>query len=209
MTTTVAEPAPYVRKPVAPESSNGDLRRQDLAPPEPSVGRSLRDWVLERGVLYALIQTPIMAIIAGTPFMSVIPYTFSVLPMFAAFVILPMWIVYRKRVSTNPDEPVHHLHKYALFALAPSAMFTVVRIPLFYLMGIIYWHPWYDFGNALTGAGITGQDTLAVGGLMNAIQGWSMGMGFYILFKRHSLMNVLLYISVWISALYSFTDSRT
>jgi len=29
-------------------------------------------------------------------------------------------------------------------------------------------------------------------------------VGFYILFKRYSLMNVLLYIAVWVSSLYSF-----
>jgi hypothetical protein len=198
----VAPPTPYVKPPASSTPSNGVPH---AAAREPSLGHTLRQWALERGVLYALLQTPILAIIGGTPFMSIVPYTFAVLPMFAAFVLLPMWIVYRKRVSTNPDEPVHHLHKYALWSLAPAAMFTVVRIPLFYLMGIIYWHPWYDFGNALTGAGITGQDTLAIGGMMNAIQGWSMGMGFYLLFKRHSLINVLLYITVWISALYSFT----
>jgi hypothetical protein len=202
MATIVAPPTPHVREPASSTPGNG---AHPAGAQQSSVGQDLRQWIVERGILYALLQTPILAIIGGTPFMSVVRYTFAVLPMFAAFVILPMWIMYRKRVSTNPDEPVHHLHKYALWSLAPAAMFTVVRIPLYYLMGIIYWHPWYDFGNALTGAGITNQQTLAIGGMMNAIQGWSMGMGFYILFKRHSLVNVLLYITVWISALYSFT----
>lgn len=201
---TIVSP-PSAGKPVVTDSSNGGHGRTGAGSPEPSLGSTLKQWVLERGILYALLQTPILAIIGGTPFMSIVPYPFAVLPLFASFVILPMWISYRKRVSTNPDEPVHHLHKYALWSLAPAAMFTVVRIPLFYAMGIIYWHPWYDFGHALTGAGIIGQHTLAVGGMLNAIQGWSMGIGFYILFKRHSLMNVLLYIVVWISGLYSFT----
>jgi len=31
-----------------------------------------------------------------------------------------------------------------------------------------------------------------------------MGVGFYVLFKRHSLINVLLYIAVYVSSLYSF-----
>src|SRR5947207_1415528 len=83
----------------------------------PSAKAALRQWVLERGILYALIQTPILAIIGGTPFVSLVPYPFAALPIFAAFILLPMWISYRKRVSTNPDEPVHHLHRYALFAL--------------------------------------------------------------------------------------------
>lgn len=205
MPTIIARPTPAAGQSAAEDTSNGAYPRRPLLEQPQPLGSSLRQWVLERGILYALLQTPILAIIAGTPFMSVVPYPFAMLPILVAFVILPMWIAYRKRVSTNPDEPVHHLHKYALYALAPSAMFTVVRIPLYYLMGVIYWHPWYDFGNALTGAGITGQHTLATGGLMNALQGWSMGMGFYILFKQHSLINALLYITVWISGLYSFT----
>jgi hypothetical protein len=162
-----------------------------------------RDWVLERGILYAMTQTPLLAVVGGF-FYRVAPYRFMLLPLIASFVALPIWISYRRRVSTNPDEPVHHLHRYALWALLPAAMFTVGRIPLFYTSGIIYWHPWYDFGHALTGSPLGQTDTLFAGGVLNALQGWSMGLGFYILFKRHSLMNVLLYIAVWVSSLYSF-----
>jgi hypothetical protein len=172
-------------------------------PPRPELLAPLRQWVLERGILYALTQTPILAIIGGL-FYRILPYPFMLIPMLAAFVMLPIWISYRRRVSTNPDEPVHHLHKYALWALPAAAMFSVSRIPLHYAIGIIYWHPWYDFGNALTGTPLGHLDTLAVGGLLNLIQGWAMGTGFFILFKRFSLINVLLYISVWISSLYSF-----
>src|SRR6266496_638038 len=164
----------------------------------------IREWVLKRGILWGMTQTPLLAILGGI-FFHIAPYRFLMLPMLASFIALPVWVAYRKKVSTDPDEPVHHLHKYALWALVPAAMFSVSRIPLHYLIGIIYWHPWYDFGNALTGTALGGQDTLAVGGLLNAIQGWSIGVGFYILFKRHSLINVLLYVAVWVSALYSYT----
>src|SRR5437899_10644494 len=102
----------------------------------PSLVSSFRAWVLERGVLYVLLQTPILAIIAGV-FYHVIPYPFALIPTLIAFVILPLSIVYRRQVSTNPDEPVHHLHRYALYALLPSAMFSVSRIPLHYLLGTI------------------------------------------------------------------------
>jgi hypothetical protein len=174
-------------------------------PPHPPVrsARPLRDWVLERGVLYVLTGTPIIAIIGGL-FYRILPYRFLLVFVLAAFVILPIWTSYRRRVSTNPDEPAHHLHKYGLWALAPAAMFSVSRIPLHYAFGIIYWHPWYDFGNALTGTPLGRPDTLLVGGILNLLQGWAMGLGFYILFKRHSLINALLYIAVWISGLYSF-----
>jgi len=179
------------------------LPATETKPPE-SAFDGFREWLLKRGILWGMTQTPLLAILGGV-FFHIAPYTILMVPMLASFVALPIWIVYRKKVSTDPDEPVHHLHKYALWALVPAAMFTVSRIPLHYLMGIVYWHPWYDFGNALTGGSLSGQDTLAVGGLLNAIQGWAMGLGVYILFKRHSLINVLLYIAVWVSALYSYT----
>jgi len=181
-------------------------RQRDATQPVPTTPRPsnpLWQWVLERGVLYVMTGTPIIAIIGGL-FYRILPYPFLLVLVLVSFVALPIWITYRRRVSTNPDEPVHHLYKYGLWALAPAAMFSVSRIPLHYAIGIIYWHPWYDFGNALTGTPLGHQDTLFVGGILNLIQGWAMGLGFYILFKRHSLINVLLYIAVWISALYSF-----
>jgi hypothetical protein len=177
-------------------TANPAAPRTDLVAP-------IKEWVLERGVLYALTQTPILAIIGGV-FYHVLPYHFLVLTVFASLIGLPIWIAYRKSVSTNPDEPVHHLHKYALWALPAAGMFTVSRIPLHYTIGIIYWHPWYDFGTALTGGSLSDSTTLFVGGLLNLTQGWAMGTGFYILFKRHSLMNVMLYIAVWVSSLYSY-----
>jgi hypothetical protein len=177
-------------------TANPTAPRSDLVAP-------LRQWVLERGILYALTQTPILAIIGGV-FYHVLPYQYLVLAIFASLVMLPVWISYRKRVSTNPDEPVHHLHKYAVWALPAAGMFTVSRIPLHYTIGIIYWHPWYDFGSALTGGSLSSPVTLFIGGVLNLLQGWAMGTGFYILFKRFSLMNVILYISVWISSLYSY-----
>jgi hypothetical protein len=173
------------------------------AAPRSSLVTPLRQWVLERGVLYALTQTPILAIIGGV-FYRILPYTVLALAMLFSLVALPIWITYRKSVSTNPDEPVHHLYKYALWALPAAAMFTVSRIPLHYTIGIIYWHPWYDFGNALMGGSLSSPATLFIGGVLNLLQGWAMGTGFYILFKRFSLINVILYISVWISSLYSF-----
>jgi len=173
-------------------------------PPRISPVAPFRQWLLERGVLAVLVGTPIVAIIGGL-FYRVMPYPFLMTAVLAAFVAMPIWTTWRRRVSTNPAEPVHHLHKYALWALPAAAMFSVVRIPLHFTpLQIIYWHPWYDFGNALTNTPLDSQNTLLVGGLLNLIQGWAMGLGFYILFKRHSLMNALLYVAVWISALYSY-----
>jgi hypothetical protein len=165
--------------------------------------RSLRGWVIERGILYALLETPILAVLGGF-FYRLVPYPFASLSVLAAFVALPIWVSHRRAVSTDPDEPVHHLHTYAVYALLPGAVFTVARIPANVLFGVIYWHPWYDFGSALTGAPVGRYSSLLAGAVLNALQGWSIGVGFYVLFKRHSLLNAILYIGVYDSALYSF-----
>src|SRR6266702_1646869 len=94
-------------------------------PQPPSIVGDFRQWLLERGVLAVLIGTPIVAIIGGI-FYRVMPYPFLLCAVLAAFVILPIWTTWRRRVSTNPAEPAHHLNKYALWALPAAAMFSVV-----------------------------------------------------------------------------------
>lgn len=164
---------------------------------------SLRGWVLERGILYALLETPVLAIMGGI-FYRVVPYRYALITILLAFMALPFWVSYRRLVSMSRDEPVHHLHKYALYSLLPGAMFTVARIPTHFLWGLIYWHPWYDFGAELTGAPLGQYSSLFPGALLNALQGWSIAMGFYVLFRRHSLINAVLYIGIYDSSLYSY-----
>ena len=164
---------------------------------------SVRRWVLERGILYALLEAPILATISGI-FYRVVPYRYALITILFAFMALPFWVSYRKQVSINREEPVHHLHKYTLYSLIPGAMFTVARIPTHFLWGLIYWHPWYDFGSELTGAPIGQYGSLFPGALLNALQGWSIAMGFYVLFRRHSLINAVLYIGIYDSSLYSY-----
>jgi hypothetical protein len=167
------------------------------------LARALWTWTLERGILYGLLETPILAVIAGF-FFRLVPFPFASISVLLAFMALPMWLAYRRSVSTNPAEPVHHVHRYALYALLPGAVFTVARIPANLTLGVVYWHPWYDFGSALTGAPIGQYDSLLAGAVLNALQGWSIAVGFYVLFERHSLLNAVLYICVYDSALYSY-----
>jgi len=168
-----------------------------------STARSFRGWVLERGILYGLLETPIVAVLAGI-FYRVIPYRYALISVLLAFMALPFWISYRKTTATDPVDPVHHLHRYAIYSLLPGAIFTVARIPTHFLWGLIYWHPWYDFGAELTGAPLGQYGSLLPGAFLNALQGWSIAMGFYVLFRRHSLINAILYIGVWDSSLYSY-----
>ncbi len=161
------------------------------------------EWIQKRGVLYALTQTPILALLVGF-FLKLAPYPVMMFAVLFSFLSLPIWISYRKRVSNDPDEPVHHLHKYALWALVPFTLFSLVRIPTHYLFGMAYWHPWYDFGSALTGQPGNQFGSLLPGAALYSLQGYSLTLGFYILFRSHSLLNAFLYICVFDTSIYSF-----
>src|SRR5262245_19065580 len=65
----------------------------------------IREWLLKRGILWGMTQTPLLAILGGV-FFHIAPYRFLMLPMLASFIALPIWVAYRKKVSTDADEPV-------------------------------------------------------------------------------------------------------
>src|SRR5207302_4752695 len=99
-------------------------------------------------------------------FLNVARYSLTVFAVIASFAAMPIWIAFRKSRSDDPDEPVHHLHRFALYALVPMAAFTVARFPTHFLWGMAYWHPWYDFGHALTGEPINQISSLIPGSLL-------------------------------------------
>ena len=164
---------------------------------------AFNEWIQKRGILYALTQTPLLALLVGF-FFKLAPYPVMMFSVLFAFVGLPIWISYRKRVSNDPTEPVHHLHKYALWGIVPFTLFSLVRIPTHYLFGMAYWHPWYDFGSALTGQPVNQFGSLLPGAVLYSLQGYSLTLGFYVLFRNHSLLNALLYICVFDTSIYSF-----
>ena len=101
---------------------------------------SLSDWVVRRGVLFALVTAPLASLFLGlfritTPRMG---YLYLLL----ASIALPAWVAVRRARSTDPTEPAHHFHRYALYSLVPVAMFSLVRIPLLSLTGYVFWMPW-------------------------------------------------------------------
>ena len=179
----------------------------DAAPspsqPSSAVG-SIKEWIVKRGVLFALTQAPIFAIVGSSLFLGLAKYSVTVFAIIISFAAFPVWIAYRKSRSDDPDEPVHHLHRFALYALIPMAAFSVARFPTNFLFGMAYWHPWYDFGNALTGQPTNQFTSLLPGSLLYSLQGYSLSMGFYILFKRHSFFNAVLFLCVYLSSVYSF-----
>jgi hypothetical protein len=163
----------------------------------------MSDWIRKRGVLYALTQTPILALLVGF-FLRIAPYPLMLMAVLFSFVTLPLWVAHRKAVSDDPSEPVHHLTKFALWALLPVPIFSLVRIPTHFWFGMAFWHPWYDFGSSLTGLPINQFSSLVPGALLYSLQGYSLTLGFYILFQRHTLLNAILYICVFDTSIYSF-----
>src|SRR3954469_18511608 len=164
---------------------------------------ALKDWIAKRGVLYALTQTPLLAIMVGF-FFRLPSYSVMIISVLLAFAVLPVWVIHRKTVSQDPTEPVHHFAKYALWALLTFPVFSLVRIPTHYLMGMVYWHPWYDFGSSLTGLPINQFSSLGPGAFLYSLQGYTVALGFYILFQRRTLLNSVLYVCVFDSSIYSF-----
>src|SRR5439155_1205488 len=145
------------------------------------------------------LLTPVTALLLGL--LRIVPNRLGYLPLLLAFLALPVWVVWRGTVSKDPDEPVHQLHRYALF---PYVVFSVVRIPAFYLFAFPYWAPWYLFGNGATGEPVGFASSLVPGAVLYSLQGYSLAMGFYVLFRRHSLLNATLYFGLFIASLYSF-----
>ena len=170
--------------------------------PAPGVRTGLSRWLRERGVLFLLLLSPVGALFLGL--LRLVPTRVGYLAIMLAFLATPAWVAWRRSVSTDPTEPAFHLHRYALYALFPYVVFSVVRIPMFYLFDAVYWAPWQTFGFGSTGNPVGFWPSLIAGATCYSLQGFALSMGFYVLFKRHDLLNALLYYFVFISSLYAF-----
>lgn len=181
----------------------GQKNLQNNATVEQSLFESFKQWALKRGVLFCLFQTPTLAIFVGY-FFRLTNYPTAMFAVLIAFVILPVWIIYRKRVSKDPGEPVHYLQEYVLYSLLLAPAFSIVRIPPHFIYGTVFWQPWSDFGSKYSGLAVTTFGAFWAGALINFLHGIVLVLGYYILFKRHSLINALLFICLYFSSLYSF-----
>ena len=162
----------------------------------------LCDWVVKRGVLLALVTAPLTSLFLGQ--LRVMPQRMGYLYLLLASIALAAWVVWRQALSTDPTEPARHFHQYALYSLVPVAMFSLVRIPALSLTRFVFWMPWYGFGVGATGQPPGTIGSLLPGAMLYLLQGWSLGMVYYVLFKRHTLLNAMLLYTGFISSLYSF-----
>jgi hypothetical protein len=162
----------------------------------------LADWVVQRGVLLALVTAPLASLFLGL--LRVMPPRMGYLYLLLASIALPAFVAWRRARSTDPDEPAQHFHRYALYSLVPVAVFSLVRIPALSLTRFVFWMPWYGFGVGATGQPPGTIGSLLPGAMLYLLQGWSLGMVYYVLFKRHTLLNAMLLYTGFISSLYSF-----
>ena len=161
-------------------------------------------WVLKRGVLFGLTQMPMLALTVGFIFKWTtypLAMTFTVLP---ATFMLPAWILYRRRVSSDPDEPANRFPRLLLWALFPIVVFDLARIPMHFALGNVFWGTWFDFGNSLTGQPPAHWSSLTAGTVLHITQGYVLALGYYVLFPRRSLLTALAYLFVGLSAFYSW-----
>ena len=175
------------------------MRGQSAAP-----RLAMREWIVKRGLIYVLTQAPIFAIFSGF-FFRVIPFGLAVIGEVVAFFVLLLWVAHRKAVSDDPDEPAHHIVRYALYALVPCVVFSLARIPTHLGFGFAFWHPWYDFGSDLTGLPPNHYPSLFAGAVLYSLDGVVLALGYYVLFQKRSLANAILYIGLYVSSIYCFT----
>jgi hypothetical protein len=168
----------------------------------------LRRWFLQRGVLFVLTQTPMIALMVGFIFKWIsypLATVFFVLP---TVILLPAWILYRRRVSSDLDEPANQFPRLALWAVFPVIAFDLARIPMHYALGNVFWGTWFDFGSSLTGQPPSHWPSLLAGTFLHIFQGYVLALGYYILFRRASLLSALGYLFVLLSVIYSWQFPR-
>jgi len=159
-------------------------------------------------VLYGLTQAPMIALMVGFIFKWTTYPLVTVFVVLPTVILLPVWILYRRRVSDDPDEPANRFARIALSAVFPVIVFDLARIPMHYALGNVFWGTWFDFGNSLTGQPPSHWSSLAAGTLLHIFQGYVLALGYYILFRRATLLSALLYLFVGLSALYSWQFPR-
>jgi hypothetical protein len=162
----------------------------------------LREWFVKRGFLYLLLSAPMISMFPGYFFRWTSLAAATAYTVIVAFVVLPAWVLYRKAHSQDPSEPVHYLPRYALWALVPYVVYDLARVLANLVVGAVYWDRYYDYGAAFTGTPGNQWNNLVMGTLMHAVQGYTLALGFYVLYKRHTLLNALAYVWVMLSTIY-------
>lgn len=161
------------------------------------------EWLRSTAVLYVLTQIPMIAFLTGYLWGWTSFSTATIAGLYLAFILTPLWVLREKNRSRSSSDPVHNLALYSMWALIPYTVYDLARIPA-YLFGSPYWDRWYDFGAELAGGPPDSWSALITGTLVHSIQGWVLGLGYFVLFRRHTLAGSLAYLFLFLSLAYSW-----
>ena len=148
----------------------------------PGLDRS-GDWLAKRGLLLLFLQMPVAAVVFGyaLELVSLPVASFAVFVSAAAF---PAWVSHRTGVSQDPDEPVHNLHRHLLRALLVVSTFTIALTSALFVVGVAFWHLWYDLGAELTAEPSGGGWSLIAGAVVYGVAAVGLVVSYYVLFPR-------------------------
>jgi len=162
------------------------------------------EWLIKRGILFGMISSPMIALVISVFFRRIDYPSATAYFVLTSFILLPVWVLLRRARSNDPDEPVHHLPKYALYSILPIVFYNVARVPCHFLLQIVFWDHWYDYGSEFTGNPVDQFSSLIPGTYLHVLQGFVLCVGFFVLFKRHSLLNALAYVGILLSVVYTW-----
>jgi hypothetical protein len=156
---------------------------------------------LTRALLFVLIEAPILSLFVGFFFRWVSFPDSNLFALALGFAVLPA-VALRLARTAGGSEVLREFPKYALCSLFPYTLYNIFRIPMHYLLDIVFWDHWFDFGSGITGAPSSTWQAFVSGTLAHSLQGYVLALGFYVLCKP-SLRNALLW-GIFLSALYSW-----
>lgn len=114
------------------------------------------------GVLLAFLQMPLAAVVAGY-LLNLVSLPVASFAVFVSSAAFPAWVSHRTAVSEDPVEAVHHLHRYAVRALAPVTLCTAIMAAASAITGIGSSGVWRGLGAELTGEPSRGSWALLAG----------------------------------------------
>ena len=113
-------------------------------------------------VLLLFLQMPLAAVVAGY-LLDVVSLPVASFAVFVSSAAFPAWVSHRTAVSEDPRDPVHHLHRYAVRALAVVTGGTVALAAASAVTGVGSSGLWRRLGAELTGEPSSGSWALLAG----------------------------------------------
>ena len=117
------------------------------------------------GVLLVFLQMPLAAVVAGY-LLDVVSLPVAGFAGFVSSAAFPAWVSHRTAVSEDPREAVHHLHRYAVGALALVTVCTVAMALASAVTGAGSSGLWRRLGAELTGEPSGGSWALLAGAVV-------------------------------------------